>query len=113
MSFERLVERMGEQADRSGFLKRVGVAALGVTFGALGLSEPAHAYGCCNLCFAPSTCASCGCVWCWTCCNTGEPLQYVRCCECYGQSPCFGDCFGAQRSCYEIIGSNCPASPGP
>jgi hypothetical protein len=107
MSIERLVESLGERANREGFLRRIGVVSLGLTFGALGLSEPAHAYGCCNLCHTPSTCASCTCVWCWTCCITGPPQSEHRCCECYGSYPCFGDCFGAQRSCYQYLGEFC------
>ncbi len=111
MLVDRLLTTIGERADRGTLLKRLGIASLGVTFGALGLSDPAHAYACCTLCHEPSSCIGCSCIWCWTCCNDGAQQQYVRCCECYGTTSCIGDCFGAQRSCYTILGNQCAAAP--
>lgn len=92
MSAEKIATAVGERSNRRGFLKRAGVAALGVVAGSLGFRTPtASAYSIhnCGLCAAPNQTCHPYCSWCWTACDAGR--QYL-CCEGYAYSS--GGCTG-------------------
>jgi hypothetical protein len=100
MSLDNLVSRLGETADRSTFLRRLGGATIGVTFAALGFSPRARAtysYKGCDLCQPPSpSCSNCISTWCWTGRCYMDPdgvVRRYRCCECYqGPNGCASAC---------------------
>jgi hypothetical protein len=85
MSLEKVVEQLGERADRTRFLTRVGAVVLGGTASFLGINVSdarAVTYICCNLCKWPTDPATCGytCAWCWICCHASNGFKYL-CCE--------------------------------
>lgn len=90
MSVERFATIVGESTSRRGFLKRLGVGALGVVAGVMGTNtSTASAYSihCCGLCASPNQTCHPYCSWCWTRCDGGR--KYL-CCEGYAYSA--GDC---------------------
>jgi hypothetical protein len=104
MSLEKFVDTIAEVTDRRRFLKKLGVATLGVTAGALGYSAPASAAPfCCNLCYpsgAGSSCSGCACRWSWQCCHrVGVSGLLYECGECFSSTSCPGCC---QRTCDHV-----------
>jgi hypothetical protein len=98
MSVDGLVQKIGETADRKGFLRKVGVASLGaVGFSVFAPAKAeAYSFACCVLCTAPSsTCkSSSACSWCWICCTNSNAM--FRCCEGYPAGVgCNGGCASA------------------
>jgi hypothetical protein len=86
MSLDKLAETVGEKTDRSGFLRRMGVATIGTAFAFLGLkvqSAAAYTWKCCGLCQAPTSCSPV-CSWCWWCCDSTN--HKWNCCEGYSSS---------------------------
>jgi hypothetical protein len=104
MSLEKFVDAVAEVTDRRRFLRKLGVATLGITAGALGTAGTATgAPLCCNLCFpgsAGSSCSGCACRWSWTCCyRVGVSGILYECGECFSSTTCTGCC---KRSCDHV-----------
>jgi hypothetical protein len=88
MSLEELAKEVGTSTDRRHFLRRVGVATVGLTaamFGWRVSTAKAYDYECCGLYAAPTNCTPV-CAWCWNCCNTFN--RRLNCCEGYASGPC-------------------------
>ena len=104
MSLEKFVDVVAEATDRRRFLKKLGIATLTVTAGALATTRSASAAPiCCNLCHpnGGTSCSGCACRWSWQCCHVvgGSGILY-ECGECFDTTGCSGCCTGS--SCNHV-----------
>lgn len=104
MSADELTQAVGEKLSRSRFVKRVTLLVVGAAslFGIAAEDARAVQWGCCNLCFSPTS--PCGvCSWCWICCT--EAGFKFRCCEGFQAGGCCANCCtGAICSWGETLG---------